>query len=93
MVPSDAINNKYRRILQKHGLVISGEYAKKRLGEIVEIPDHPWFAATQFHPEFKSRPLRPHPLFRDFVKAAMKASGFVAQAFARNRIEGASMAP
>jgi CTP synthase len=68
------LNNKYRRRLEKHGLVIAGEYEKKRLGEIVEVPDHPWFVATQFHPEFKSRPLRPHPLFREFVKAAKKNS-------------------
>ncbi len=67
------LNNKYRRTLEKHGMTVSGEYQRKRLGEIVEIPDHPWFVATQFHPEFKSRPLRPHPLFREFVKAAKKA--------------------
>ena len=69
------LNNKYRRTIEKHGMVIAGEYEKKRLGEIVEIPDHPWFVATQFHPEFKSRPLRPHPLFREFIKAAKKNSG------------------
>ena len=66
------LNNRYRKILEKNGLIIAGEYAKKRLGEIVEIKDHPWFVATQFHPEFKSRPVKPHPLFRDFVKAAKK---------------------
>jgi len=43
-----------------------------RLVEVVELPDHPWFVACQFHPEFKSRPLRPHPLFREFVAAAVK---------------------
>ena len=68
------LNNKYRRILTKHGLVIAGEYEKKRLGEVVEVHEHPWFVATQFHPEFKSRPLRPHPLFREFIKAAKKFS-------------------
>ena len=68
------LNNKYRRTLEKHGMTIAGEYEKKRLGEIVEISDHPWFVATQFHPEFKSRPLRAHPLFRDFVKAAKQRS-------------------
>ena len=67
------LNNKYRSTLTKHGLVIAGEFEKKKLGEIVEVPDHPWFVATQFHPEFKSRPLRPHPLFREFIKAAIKA--------------------
>jgi len=55
-------------------MIIAGEYEKKRLGEIVEVPGHPWIGATQFHPEFKSRPLRPHPLFREFVKAAREQS-------------------
>ncbi|MFH1730115.1 MAG: CTP synthase [Planctomycetota bacterium] len=68
------LNNKYRRTLEKHGMIIAGEYEQKRLGEIVEIPGHPWFVGTQFHPEFKSRPLRPHPLFREFVKAAKEQS-------------------
>ncbi len=65
------LNNDFRETLLKHGLVISGEYAEKKLGEIIEIPGHAWFVATQFHPEFKSRPVRPHPLFREFVKAAL----------------------
>jgi len=67
------LNNKFRRTLAKHGMIVAGEYETKQLGEIVELPDHPWFVATQFHPEFKSRPLRPHPLFRDFIKAAKAA--------------------
>ena len=53
------------------GLVISGTTPDERLVEIIELPDHPWFVACQFHPEFKSRPTRPHPLFRDFVGAAI----------------------
>ncbi|HHF98982.1 MAG TPA: CTP synthase [Candidatus Aerophobetes bacterium] len=65
-------NNNYRQILEKAGLRIAGIYPEKNLVEIIEIPDHPWFVATQFHPEFKSRPQNPHPLFRDFVKAAMQ---------------------
>ncbi|OGS23096.1 MAG: CTP synthase [Elusimicrobia bacterium RIFOXYA2_FULL_39_19] len=65
-------NNKYRDQLQKKGLVIAGEYEKKNLVEIVELKNHPWFVAVQFHPEFKSRPTNPHPLFRDFIKAALE---------------------
>jgi CTP synthase len=52
------------------GLVVSGTFQEGRLVEIVELPDHPWFVASQFHPEFKSRPTRPAPLFREFVGAA-----------------------
>jgi CTP synthase len=51
--------------------VISGTFQEGRLVEIVELPDHPWFVASQFHPEFKSRPTRPAPLFREFVDAAL----------------------
>lgn len=65
-------NNEFREQLTELGLVISGTSPDGRLVEIVELPDHPWFVATQFHPEFKSRPNRPHPLFRDFVGAALK---------------------
>ena len=54
------------------GLVVSGTTPDGRLVEIVELPDHPWFVASQFHPEFKSRPTRPAPLFRDFVGAAAR---------------------
>ena len=56
------------------GLVISGTFQEGRLVEIVELRDHPWFVASQFHPEFKSRPTRPAPLFRDFVGAAFVRS-------------------
>jgi CTP synthase len=63
-------NNKYRRLLEEAGLVISGHSPDERLVEIVELRDHPWYVGTQFHPEFCSRPDRPHPLFRDFVAAA-----------------------
>jgi CTP synthase len=64
-------NNKYRRLLEEAGLVISGHSPDGRLVEIIELVDHPWFVGTQFHPEFLSRPNRPHPLFRDFIAAAV----------------------
>ena len=65
------VNNAYRQQLRDGGLVISGTFQEGRLVEIVELPDHPWFVASQFHPEFKSRPTRPAPLFREFVSAAL----------------------
>jgi CTP synthase len=65
------VNNAYRQQLLDGGLVISGTFQEGRLVEIVELPDHPWFVASQFHPEFKSRPTRPAPLFREFVAAAL----------------------
>jgi CTP synthase len=65
------LNNAYRDMLIDNGLVMAGVSPDGRLVEIVEIPDHPWFVAVQFHPELKSRPTRPHPLFREFVKAAV----------------------
>ncbi|MHB8276788.1 MAG: CTP synthase [Candidatus Humimicrobiaceae bacterium] len=66
------LNNVYRCLLEKNGMVISGIYPDKDLVEIIELKDHPWFVGVQFHPEFKSRPDRPHPLFREFVAAAIK---------------------
>src|SRR4051812_15795565 len=65
------VNNHYRPALVDGGLVVAGTFQEGRLVEIVELPDHPWFVASQFHPEFKSRPTRPAPLFRDFVGAAL----------------------
>jgi CTP synthase len=64
-------NNAYREQLTKAGLVIGGTLPNGRLVEIIEVKDHPWFVGTQFHPEFKSRPTNPHPLFREFIKAAV----------------------
>jgi CTP synthase len=64
------VNDDYRGELVDAGLTVSGTYENGRLVEIVELPDHPWFVASQFHPEFKSRPTRPAPLFREFVGAA-----------------------
>ena len=65
------VNNKYRDILEKNGLVISGINDKSDLVEIIEYPKHPHFIACQFHPEFKSRPTKPHPLFKSFIKASI----------------------
>jgi CTP synthase len=65
------VNNKYRDTLERHGLVLSGLSPDGRLVEMIELPDHPYFVACQFHPEFKSRPLEPHPLFVRFVEAAL----------------------
>ena len=66
------MNNHLRKHLEQAGLVCSGTSPDDRLVEIIELPDHPFFVASQFHPEFKSRPLRPQPLFRDFVGAALE---------------------
>ncbi|MFN3476205.1 MAG: CTP synthase, partial [Candidatus Methylomirabilales bacterium] len=57
------VNNEYRDLLERHGMLISGLYPEGNLVEMIELPDHPWFVGCQFHPEFKSRPKRPHPLF------------------------------
>ena len=66
------VNNELRPQLVDAGLVVSGTFQEGRLVELVELPDHPWFVASQFHPEFKSRPTRPAPLFRGFVGAALE---------------------
>jgi CTP synthase len=66
------VNNHFRQRIVDAGLVVSGTYQEGRLVEIIELPEHPWFVASQFHPEFKSRPMRPAPLFRDFVGAALE---------------------
>ena len=66
------VNNMLRRRLEDEGLVASGTSPDERLVEMVELPDHPFFVASQFHPEFNSRPTRPEPLFRDFVGAAAR---------------------
>jgi CTP synthase len=67
-------NNKYRKILEQAGLRIAGVSPDNKLVEIIEVKNHPWFVGVQFHPEFKSRPYRPHPLFRDFIGACIKTS-------------------
>ena len=65
-------NNHYREQLKNAGLVISGTSPNGELVEIIELRDHPWFLGCQFHPEFKSRPLKPHPLFRDYIRACLE---------------------
>ena len=67
-------NNAYRQQLERAGLVVSGTFQRNNLVELIELKDHPWFVAGQFHPEFKSRPIVPHPLFRDFVAASLNYS-------------------
>ena len=66
-------NNAYRERLADMGMVFSGQSPDGTLVEIVEIPDHPWFLGCQFHPEFQSRPMKPHPLFKDFIRASCLA--------------------
>jgi len=65
------LNNEYRKTLEDKGMVMSGVNPERDLVEIIELPKHKFFIGTQFHPEFKSRPLRPHPLFLEFIKAAI----------------------
>ncbi len=65
------LNNEFRHALESKGMVISGINPEKDLVEVIELKNHPFFVASQFHPEYKSRPIRPHPLFREFVKAAI----------------------
>jgi CTP synthase len=83
------VNNQYREALETAGMLVSGQSPDGRLVEIVELRDHPWFVASQFHPEFKSRPDRPHPLFRGFVRAAM-SGGFAGPGRAVAIDDGAS---
>ena len=66
------VNNRYRAKLEEAGMVCSGLSPDDRLVEFLELPGHPFFVATQAHPEFKSRPNRPHPLFAAFVRAALE---------------------
>ena len=65
-------NNKYRKMLEKNGMIFSGIYQKKNLVEVIELKGHPYFVAVQYHPEFKSKPDKSHPLFRDFIASALK---------------------
>ena len=65
-------NNNYRELLSRHGMVLSGLSPDGSLVEIIELKDHPWFLGCQFHPEFKSRPMDCHPLFKGFIKAALQ---------------------
>lgn len=72
-------NNKYRKLLGRNGMAFSGIYLKKNLVEIIELKNHPYFIAVQFHPEFKSKPDNSHPLFREFIKAALEKGRFSKQ--------------
>ncbi len=65
------LNNEFREVLEKKGMIMAGINPERDLVEIIEIKNHPFFVGTQFHPEYKSRPLRPHPLFKEFVRAAI----------------------
>jgi CTP synthase len=67
------VNNTYRNRLTEAGLVISGHNPELNLVEMIELADHPYFVGCQFHPEFKSKPFAPHPLFSGFIRAALAA--------------------
>ncbi len=67
------LNNAFKKKLEKKGMIMAGINPDKNLVEIIELKDHPFFIATQFHPEYKSRPLKPHPLFKEFVKTCIKS--------------------
>jgi CTP synthase len=71
------VSNVLRPQLEARGLVVSGRFASRDLVEVIELPEHPFYVASQFHPEFKSRPTRPSPLFRDFIGAAVDRLAFV----------------
>jgi CTP synthase len=71
------VNTHYREVLERGGLVVSGTSPDETLPEIVERPDHPWFVGVQFHPELKSKPFDPHPLFASFIEAAVRQSRLV----------------
>ncbi|MFI5254139.1 MAG: CTP synthase [Candidatus Limnocylindrales bacterium] len=77
------VNNRYRELLEGAGMILSGQSPDGRLVEIVELRDHPWYVASQFHPEFRSRPDRPHPLFDGFVAACIATSAEAAAALTR----------
>ena len=66
------VNMAYREALEEHGMIFSGVSPDGRLPEMVELKNHPWYLAMQFHPEFKSRPFDPHPVFKAFVEAALE---------------------
>ena len=71
------VNNNYLGVLERHGLDFSGMSPDGLLPEMMEIPDHPWFIGVQFHPELKSKPFAPHPLFTSFIRAAIEQSRLV----------------
>ena len=71
------VNNEYRELLERSGLIMSGTSPDQSLVEMIELPDHPWFIGVQYHPELKSRPFAPHPLFASFIAAAVVQSRLV----------------
>ncbi|MFK5073487.1 CTP synthase, partial [Klebsiella pneumoniae] len=71
------VNMRYRERLEKAGVLFCGLSPDGLLPEIIELPDHPWFIGVQFHPELKSRPFEPHPLFKSFITAAVEQSRLV----------------
>ncbi len=77
------VNNKYRDLLKEHGLMLAGTTLDTKLVEMIELPEHPWFVGCQFHPEFKSQPLKPHPLFIGFIEASRRHAGLPSPATAR----------
>jgi CTP synthase len=64
--------NRFREIFEQNGMCFGGIHPQSNLIETIELTDHPWFIATQFHPEFKSKPINPHPLFKDFIRASIE---------------------
>lgn len=86
-------NNRYRPLLEKKGMMIAGVNKDRDLVEIIEVPKHPWFVGVQFHPEFKSKPLAPHPLFASFVEAALstKKAGAKKTASKTNKVKRGSL--
>jgi CTP synthase len=87
------VNNHLRKRLEDVGMVFSGTSPDDRLVEIIELPEHPFFVAAQFHPEFKSRPLRPQPLFREFVRASIDRSNALRADEAQERDEAELVEP
>lgn len=79
-------NNRYRPLLEKKGMLIAGVNKDRDLVEIIEVPEHPWFVAVQFHPEFKSKPLAPHPLFSSFIEASLNMRTSRAKGSAKTKV-------
>lgn len=82
------VNPRYHEILERHGMVLGGISPDGKLVEAIELPDHPFFVATQFHPEFKSRPNRPHPLFSAFIEASIKQKAKALSAVTAAEVNG-----
>jgi len=85
------VNNVYRETLENGGLKVSGVWPEGNLVEIIELENHPWFLAVQFHPELKSRLMRPHPLFRDFVGACLQHAAGAQESPSRSMGQAAAL--